>query len=86
MSPPLTKTRRCVSKRDRRPSRSRVRDLFAYLLNQGVVTWEKITEDFYSLDEFTALRFTAAGEPPVAWRIRILPMNRPITFGMKGSN
>jgi hypothetical protein len=38
------------------------------------------------LDEFTALRFTAAGAPPAARLIQILPMNQPITFGMKGSN
>jgi hypothetical protein len=37
------------------------------------------------LVEFTALRFTAAGAPPAARRIQILPMNQPITFGMKGS-
>jgi hypothetical protein len=32
-------------------------------------------EDFY-LVEFTALRFTEAGAPLAAWRIRILPMNQ----------
>jgi hypothetical protein len=37
-------------------------------------------------DEFTGLRFTAAGMPPAARCIRNLPMNLPITFGMKGSN
>jgi hypothetical protein len=41
---------------------------------------------FYSLDEFTALRFTAAGVPPAARRKRILSMNQPITFRMKCSN
>jgi hypothetical protein len=40
-------------------------------------------EDFNSLDEFTALRFTVTGVPPAARRLRILPMNQPITFGMK---
>jgi hypothetical protein len=35
----------------------------------------KYWEIFNSLDEFTALRFTAAGVPPAARRIRILPMN-----------
>jgi hypothetical protein len=43
-------------------------------------------EVFNSLDEFTALRFTAAGVSPAARRTRILLMNQPITFGMKGSN
>jgi hypothetical protein len=43
-------------------------------------------EDFKSLDELTALRFTAAGVTPAARRIRILLMNQSITFGMKGSN
>jgi hypothetical protein len=38
------------------------------------------------LDEFTALRFTASGALLAARRIRILPMNQPITSGMKGSN
>jgi hypothetical protein len=30
--------------------------------------------------------FTVAGAPPAARRMRILPMNQPMTFGMKGSN
>jgi hypothetical protein len=33
-------------------------------------------EDFYSLDEFMALHFTATGAPPAARRMRILPMNQ----------
>jgi hypothetical protein len=43
-------------------------------------------EDFKSLDEFTAMRFTGTGAPPAARSIRNVPMNKPITFGMKGSN
>jgi hypothetical protein len=38
----------------------------------------------------TPLLFMATGAPPVAWRIRIQPMNQyaswSITFGMKRSN
>jgi hypothetical protein len=40
-------------------------------------------EDFKSLDEFTALRFTATGAPLAVRCIRILPMNQLIMFGMK---
>jgi hypothetical protein len=40
-------------------------------------------DNFFSLDEFTALRFTVTGAPPAARLMRILPMNQPITFGMK---
>jgi hypothetical protein len=44
-------------------------------------------DDFYLLDEFTALLFTAADAPLAARCIRILPTNqhawRPISFGMK---
>jgi hypothetical protein len=40
-------------------------------------------KDFKLLDEFTALRFTATGAPSAARSMRILPMNQPITFGMK---
>jgi hypothetical protein len=36
-----------------------------------------------SINEFTALRFTGTCAPPNAGRMRILPMNQPITFGMK---
>jgi hypothetical protein len=43
-------------------------------------------EVFNSLDKFMALRFTVAGVPPADRRIQILPINQPITFGMKGSN
>jgi hypothetical protein len=39
-------------------------------------------EDFKSL-KFTALRFTATGALPAARRMRILPMNQPIKFGIK---
>jgi hypothetical protein len=46
----------------------------------------KYRENFYSLDEFTALHLTAAGAPPAMRCIRILPMNKLITYGMKGSN
>jgi hypothetical protein len=42
--------------------------------------------DFNSLEDFTALRFTAAGVPPAARCIRILPMNQLIKFGIKGTN
>jgi hypothetical protein len=42
-------------------------------------------EDFKSLDEFTALRITAAGVLPAARRIRTLLMNQLVTFGRKGS-
>jgi hypothetical protein len=38
-------------------------------------------EDFNLFDEFTA-----ASVLPATRRIRILPMNQPITFGMKESN
>jgi hypothetical protein len=40
-------------------------------------------EDFNSLDEFTAMRFMVTGALPAMRRMRILPMNQPITFGMK---
>jgi hypothetical protein len=40
-------------------------------------------EDFSSLDEFTALRFTATGALPAARCMRILLMNQLLTFGMK---
>jgi hypothetical protein len=43
-------------------------------------------EDFYLVEEFTALRFTAAGASLTARCTRILPMYQLITFGMKGSN
>jgi hypothetical protein len=46
----------------------------------------KYREVFNSLDEFTALCLTAAGVLPAMRRIQILPMNRLITFRMKGSN
>jgi hypothetical protein len=36
----------------------------------------KYRENFYSLDEFTALHFTAVGAPPAARLMRILPMNQ----------
>jgi hypothetical protein len=37
-------------------------------------------EVYNSLDEFTALRLTAAGVPPAAKGLQILPMNQPMTF------
>jgi hypothetical protein len=38
-------------------------------------------EDFYSFDEFTALRLTETGAPPAARRMRILPMKQRMPDG-----
>jgi hypothetical protein len=43
-------------------------------------------DDFYSLDKFTALSFTAASVSSPMRCIQILRMNQPIKFGIKGSN
>jgi hypothetical protein len=40
-------------------------------------------EDFNSIDEFTALRFTPTGAPPATRHMQILQMNQWIMFGIK---
>jgi hypothetical protein len=60
---------------------------FAVIIQRIVIGTSQVSciyrEVYISLDEFTALRFTAAGVPPAVKCMRILPMNKPLTFGMK---
>jgi hypothetical protein len=48
-----------------------------------VSPYKNYREDFNSLDEVTAPRFTPISAPLAMRHMRILPMNQLITFGIK---
>jgi hypothetical protein len=60
-----------------------LRRIFGLKRNEVIVGLRNYREDFKSVDKVIALCSTATGALPAVRHMRILPMNQPITFGMK---